>query len=216
MKRFWCLLALLAGCPSTSFKSAKTLPEGETRYIAGVSFNGGNVRDRRALEAPELTFGVRHGETEDFDVGVTFTALPLGRAFTELGIEVSAQSQLQSAPEHRFDISLGSHAAYHLILSSSAAIHVASLGVPLLLGDSFGERAHRWVFAPEVGLQTAFNSGASTVFFGYTGFTLGAEWKLKKRTLLTQISTYKTSAGIESSRGSIMTHQGIGFAWGPR
>jgi hypothetical protein len=210
-------MALCAACPTSSFKSARTLPEGETRYITGIEFNGAGTKEQGAIELPQLMFGVRHGEQDGFELGFTLTALPLGEVARAYGIELNTATQLRETPEKKRNLALGSALGYHYISTSKApALQMEYINFSLLWGNSFGARGHQWVLAPAMGGQLVTSKGAKPVLFAYTGFTLGAEWKLKKISLLTQISAYGTATGVDGSRGSALAHQAIGFSWGKK
>jgi hypothetical protein len=212
------LLAYFFGaCPASSFQSARTLPEGETRYLAGVEFNGAGTKGQGAIELPQLAFGVRHGEQEGFELGFTATALPLGNFARAYGIELNTKTQLRSTPEKKRDMALGSALGYHYISSSQApALQVGYLNFSLSWGGSFGSRGHHWVLAPSLGGQLLVSRGVRPVLIGDTGITLGAEWRLSKVWLLTQLSAYGTLTGVDGSRGSVLTHQSLGISWGKK
>ena len=206
-----CTIAALAGCSAmATVKTARTVPEGRTHYLAALELNGGGPVDDPAEILPEAAIGVRHGVSERVELGAMVRSLPLGRRVTTAGGELEVKVQVCRDASGTFDVALGPAAGARWIASGE----VAYATLPILFGWNLENDATQLVVAPEVGLQRWSSPGADPILARVLGLSLGLVIRTGPRTaIVPEIAIHHTPVGVERSPGSLLVHLGFGFLY---
>jgi hypothetical protein len=221
------LALLLAGCPSFStMGTARTIPVGKTQFVVSPQaaytkrWSIGGLDQRTDALFPQFELGIRHGVTEDVEVGAKGWVL---------GFLVDAKLQLlrSQSDSSGVDLAIAPGVGYlgftqgQSLASPSLTASQNSLSfyLPLLVGINFAGGS-QLVIGPKLIDQIILPSsqtGAGNVLWG--GASLGYAWKVGDFRLLPEVTVvYPMSVvqkpGATFNFSGIAAQAGIGLLFG--
>jgi hypothetical protein len=207
------LFVLATGCAGVStLGTPKSLAKGQEQYVVAPELNGGGPR-RTPVPAPEMSFGYRRGVGHGVEIDGKLSSLPLGKAFSTLGVEVVGKYQFYDEGRLTMSVALGT--GYRLIHSMSATWEGIYGNLPLLVGVRLRDR-DQLVFGPRVGVQEWYSSGAHPVTIPFGGMSVGYAWAATENlTVFPELSWMLSPTTFQDRpEGTSMATFGVGFLFG--
>lgn len=208
------LAATTSACASFStMGSARVLDPGKMRVAPSITVGGAETDQKADIETvqPQLELGASIGVIEDFELGLRIWTLP-SKEFYTVGGQLSAKLQLYRPidPTSGVHISIAPRLSYHRVGTPDAGVNAVAIGVPLLIGITFGDM-NELVLGPQIGGQLLSMDGGSDIYAVTVGSSVGAVlWVSECFALVPEVSVHWSSLTAENDDQIWFWQAGIG------
>lgn len=207
-------LALSACSSFTTYKTARPLSKGATQTLVAPQLDSAGPEDTGKAPFPALAVSVRHGMTDQVELGGTITLLALGEAMQTIGLEGTGKLHLHQTGSGRVDVAVGAGAGYRVYSSSGAVFEMVHASAPLIVGINV-RRHDQLVIAPSLAWQRWYSSGARPVDIPSLGLSLGYRWQISQRfALMPELSVASSPTALSGFGDTAMGHAGIALVFG--
>jgi hypothetical protein len=209
------ILVLAAGCgATTAYRTTRTAPPGTTDLVFGLQVSGATTdaamnTDDRGAPFPELAIAARHGMTDDVELQVNGTLLPIAKLTTG-SLEAAAKWRLLT--NGRYSFAVGGGIGYRLTNIGGAIIETGFASAPAIFGIDLGR--HQLVLSADIGYQRVYSSGARPVDVPFAGTSLGFVWQVARSwAILPEVGVERTPTMNIITDDSRLFHVGIAAIW---